>query len=56
MKKCKFCGGDGKIKKDGIAYYVMCSNCKARSFYAKTEKEAIEVWNEMMSDNKKEGK
>ena len=56
MKKCKFCSGDGKIKKDGIAYYVMCSECRARSFYAETEKEAIEVWNEMMLDNKKEGK
>lgn len=55
MKKCKICGGDGIIKKDGIAYYVVCSNCGARSFYAETEKDAVEVWNEMMSD-KKEGK
>lgn len=55
MKKCKFCQNNGIIKKDGIAYYVQCSNCGVRSFYANTEKEAIELWNEMMS-NKEGGK
>lgn len=55
MKKCKFCGNDGIVKKDGIAYYVACSNCGARTFNAETEKKAIAMWNEMMTEDK-EGK
>lgn len=55
MKKCKFCGNDGIVKKNGIAYYVKCSNCGVMTYYTDTEKKAIALWDEMMTEDK-EGK
>lgn len=54
MKKCKFDGGNGVISEKEGAYYVKCSICGARSFYAETKEKAIELWDELMSDNNKE--
>ena len=52
MKKCKFCRGTGEIIQEGKAYYVKCTQCGTRSFYADTKKKAIAMWNKMMDDNK----
>lgn len=53
LKPCPFCGGNAKIyngEQDFLiykqkCYSVFCESCKCATQYRRTEKEAVEDWN-----------
>jgi Lar family restriction alleviation protein len=55
LEPCPFCGGQGKLRKEGSSYYVSCSKCGARGTRSLVKKwhsvvciaqaNAIEAWN-----------
>lgn len=48
LKKCPFCGSNGRIKKyNDECYRAVCENwlCPVESFDYHTEQEAIDWWN-----------
>lgn len=45
VKKCKFCGGTGKIVKVEHKYYIYCKNCFLSTEVYKNKVEAIKAWN-----------
>lgn len=60
LRPCPFCGGPAfvnltltRIVPKKFLYYVECNKCSMKTFYRDTEKEAIDFWNNRVTDNKK---
>ena len=53
LKPCPFCGGEARLQRKVVGYYVICKKCGCRTPYYQYQyapievkkQEAIEAWN-----------
>lgn len=51
LEPCPFCGGNAVIKKDEYSDWVMCEKCGCHSLVRDTTSQAIEVWNNRVTNH-----